>query len=67
MVPHSSDVPMSKKKYRKKKQNHTGASINSGVVKIVLWVQNCPLSEMMRSCKLVKCLISHNTGRTPLL
>ena len=29
----------------------TGTSIRSGRVKLVLWAQTSPLSEMMRSCK----------------
>jgi hypothetical protein len=29
----------------------TGTSIKSGRVKLVLWTQTIPLSEMMQSCK----------------
>ena len=35
----------------KKKWLDTGTSIKCGGVKLVLWVQPSPLSEMMLSCK----------------
>ena len=35
----------------------TGTSITSGRVKLVIWTQSFPLSEMMRSCKC--CTQSH--------
>ena len=39
----------------------TGTSIKSGGIKLVLWDQISPLSEMMRSCKYIPCVIKMST------